>query len=134
MRRRSGKNTPVGAENPFGTCTTLPDGAPSSISRDFEGFYAEGACKSVAAERLVRALVLQMLYSIGCERLQRERLDYNLPFRWSVGLSMDDRIWDHSTFTKNRDRLIQAGVAPVRSGQPKHLPCWRWLHLRRIAC
>jgi hypothetical protein len=56
-------------------------------------------------------LVLQVLYSIRSERLLCEQLDYNPLFRWVVGLSMDDRIWDHSTFTKNRDRLIQAGVA-----------------------
>ena len=52
-----------------------------------------------------------MLYSIRSERLLCEQLDYNLLFRWFVGLSMDDRIWDHSTFTKNRNRLIEAGVA-----------------------
>ncbi len=60
---------------------------------------------------LVRALVLQVLYSIRSERLLVEQLDYNLLFRWFVGLSVDDRIWDHSSFTKNRDRLIEAGVA-----------------------
>ena len=81
------------------------------MSRDFDRVYAEGGPGSVAPERLVRALVLQVLYSIRSERLLCEQLDYNLLFRWFVGLSMDDRIWDHSTFTKNRDRLIEAGVA-----------------------
>ena len=61
--------------------------------------------------RLVRALVLQVLYSIRSERLLVEQLDYNLLFRWFVGLSVDEAVWDHSTFTKNRDRLIEAGVA-----------------------
>ena len=81
------------------------------MRRDFERVYASGGRSSVAPERLVRALVLQVLYSIRSERLLVEQLDYNLLFRWFVGLSMDDAVWDHSTFTKNRDRLIEAGVA-----------------------
>src|SRR6202140_1389020 len=87
----------------------LLDGALSSISRDFDRVYAAGGRESVAPERLVRALVLQVLYSIRSEGLLWEQLNYHLLFRWFVGLSMDDRIWDHSTFTKNRDRLIEAG-------------------------
>src|SRR5579863_9252316 len=87
------------------------DEALASMSRDFDRVYAGGGRDSVAPEKLVRALVLQVLYSIRSERLLCEQLDYNLLFRWFVGLSMDDRIWDHSTFTKNRDRLIEAGVA-----------------------
>ena len=59
----------------------------------------------------MRALVLQVLYSIRSERLLVEQLDYNLLFRWFVGLSVDEAVWDHSSFTKNRDRLIEAGVA-----------------------
>ncbi len=60
----------------------------------------------------MRASTLQILYSIRSERLLCEQLDYNLLFRWFVGLSIDEPIWDHSTFTKNRDRLIEAKVAP----------------------
>jgi len=97
--------------HPLRRVRTLLDEALSSISRDFDRVYAAGGRESVAPERLVRALVLQVLYSIRSERLLCEQLDYNLLFRWFVGLSMDDRIWDHSTFTKNRDRLIEAGVA-----------------------
>ena len=59
----------------------------------------------------MRALVLQVLYSIRSERLLVEQLDYNLLFRWFVGLSVDESVWDHSSFTKNRNRLIEAGVA-----------------------
>lgn len=97
--------------HPLRRVRTLLDEALESMSRDFDRVYAEGGRESVAPERLVRALVLQVLYSIRSERLLCEQLDYNLLFRWFVGVSMDDRIWDHSTFTKNRDRLIEAGVA-----------------------
>jgi len=97
--------------HPLRRVRALLDEALDSMSRDFDRVYAEGGRESVAPERLVRALVLQVLYSIRSERLLCEQLDYNLLFRWFVGLSVDDRIWDHSTFTKNRDRLIEAGVA-----------------------
>jgi transposase len=101
----------VPAQHPLRRVRALLDEALGSMSRDFDRVYAEGGRESVAPERLVRALVLQVLYSIRSERLLCEQLDYNLLFRWFVGLTMDDRIWDHSTFTKNRDRLIEAGVA-----------------------
>jgi transposase len=100
---------PVG--HPLRRVRALLDEALKSMSRDFEQVYASGGRESVAPERLVRALVLQVLYSIRSERLLCEQLDYNLLFRWFVGLSMDEPVWDHSTFTKNRDRLIEAGVA-----------------------
>jgi transposase len=97
--------------HPLRRVRALLDEALKSMSRDFERVYASGGRESVAPERLVRALVLQVLYSIRSERLLCEQLDYNLLFRWFVGLSMDEPVWDHSTFTKNRDRLIEAGVA-----------------------
>jgi transposase len=97
--------------HPLRRVRALLDEALDSMSRDFDRVYAQDGRESVAPERLVRALVLQVLYSIRSERLLCEQLDYNLLFRWFVGLSMDDRIWDHSTFTKNRDRLIEAAVA-----------------------
>jgi transposase len=101
----------VPGNHPLRRVRALLDEALESMSRDFDRVYAEGGRESVAPERLVRALVLQVLYSIRSERLLVEQLDYNLLFRWFVGLSMDERVWDHSTFTKNRDRLIEAGVA-----------------------
>src|ERR1700733_2921477 len=107
-------------EHPLRRIRALLDEALRWISRDFDGVCAAGGRESVAPERLVRALVLQVLYSIRSERLLCEQLNYNLLFRWFVGLSMDDRIWDHSTFTKNRDRLIAAGGArnlPGRIGR-----------------
>ena len=89
----------------------LLDEALQSMHRDFERVYAEGGRASIPPERLVRALTLQILYSIRSERLLCEQLDYNLLFRWFVGLSVDEPVWDHSTFTKNRERLIEAKVA-----------------------
>jgi len=101
----------VPAQHPLRQVRGLLDEALRSMHRDFERVYACGGRSSIAPERLVRALVLQVLYSIRSERLLVEQLDYNLLFRWFVGLSADEPVWDHSSFTKNRDRLIEAGVA-----------------------
>ena len=101
----------VPAAHPLRRVRLLLDEALKSMSRDFDRVYAQEGRESVPPERLVRALVLQVLYSIRSERLLCEQMDYNLLFRWFVGLTLEERIWDHSTFTKNRDRLIEAGVA-----------------------
>lgn len=73
--------------------------------------YADAGRPSIAPEKLLRALLLQISYSIRSERLLCEQLDYNLLFRWFIGLSMDDAVWDHSTFSKNRDRLLELDIA-----------------------
>lgn len=73
--------------------------------------YSQTGRPSIAPERLIRALLLQVLYSIRSERLLVEQLEYNLLFRWFVGLSVDEAVWDHSTFSKNRDRLLEADIA-----------------------
>ena len=101
----------VPANHPLRGVRALLDEALQSMHRDFERVYAEGGRASIPPERLVRALTLQILYSIRSERLLCEQLDYNLLFRWFVGLSVDEPVWDHSTFTKNRERLIEAKVA-----------------------
>lgn len=75
----------------------------------FSGMYesdAKGGRPSIAPEKLIRALLLQVLYSIRSERMLMEQISYNMLFRWFVGLSMDDAVWDHSTLSKNRDRLM----------------------------
>ncbi len=97
--------------HPLRGIKALLDEALAGMSRDFERVYATEGRPSIPPERLVRASTLQILYSIRSERLLCEQLDYNLLFRWFVGLSIDELIWDHSTFTKNRDRLIEAKVA-----------------------
>jgi transposase len=73
--------------------------------------YAEGGRPSIPPEKLLRALLLQCLYSVRSERLLMEQLDYNLLFRWFVGLNMDDPVWDFTVFSKNRERLLEADVA-----------------------
>src|SRR5438552_18999637 len=83
----------------------------------FESVYKEGGGYSVPPEWLLRGLVLQALYGIRSERLLCEQLGYNMLYRWFVGLSMDDAAWDHSTYTKNRDRLIEHEVVRALFGQ-----------------
>jgi transposase len=98
-------------DHPLRDVRALLDDALKSMNRDFERVYAKDGRPSIPPERLVRASTLQVLYSIRSERLLCEQLDYNLLFRWFVGLSIDEPVWDHSSFTKNRDRLIEAKVA-----------------------
>lgn len=101
----------VPAGHPLRGVKALLDEALAAMSRDFDRVYAAEGRPSIPPERLVRASTLQILYSIRSERLLCEQLDYNLLFRWFVGLTVDEPIWDHSTFTKNRERLIEAKVA-----------------------
>lgn len=75
------------------------------FSRMYES-EAKGGRPSIAPEKLIRTLLLQVLYSIRSERMLMEQISYNMLFRWFVGLAMDDAVWDHSTFSKNRDRLM----------------------------
>jgi transposase len=98
-------------QHPLRPIRQMVDAALSELSDEFEAGYAQTGRPSIAPEKLVRALLLQVFYSIRSERLLCEQLDYNLLFRWFVGLSMDDAVWDHSTFSKNRDRLMQAKIA-----------------------
>jgi len=82
-----------------------------SLSDQFDAVYAGEGRPSIAPERLLRALLIQALYSVRSERLLMEQLDYNLLFRWFVGLGIDEPVWDHSTFSKNRDRLLAGDFA-----------------------
>jgi transposase len=85
--------------------------ALETLSGRFAKLYASSGRPSIAPEKLLRALLLQVLYSVRSERLLMEQLDYNLLFRWFVGLGMDDPVWDPTTFTKNRDRLLEGDIA-----------------------
>ena len=82
-----------------------------SLSPQFSRLYAREGRPSIAPEKLLRALVVQMLYSIRSERLLMEDIDYSMLFRWFVGLNLDEEVWDATSFTKNRDRLLEADVA-----------------------
>ena len=88
----------------------MVDDALKAMSRDFARLYADEGRPSIAPERLLRALLLQVLYSIRSERLLVEELDYNLLYRWFVGLSADEPVWERSTFSKNRDRLMAGDI------------------------
>ena len=81
----------------------MVDIALSELSGQFESMYSD---TGIPPEKLLRALLLQILYSIRSERMLCEQLDYNLLFRWFI--AMDDPVWDHSTFSKNRDRLLES--------------------------
>ena len=100
----------VPADHPLRPMLRMVDDALTSLSRRFDRLYSETGRPSIAPEKL-RALLLQMLYSIRSERMLMEQLQYNLLFRWFGGLSMDDPVWDPTTFTKNRDRLLRGDVA-----------------------
>lgn len=101
----------VPEDHPLRPIRKMVDQALGEMSPLFDTMYHETGRRSVAPEKLLRALLLQILYSVRSERLLMEQLDYNLLFRWFVGLSMDDAVWDHSTFSKNRDRLLGSEVA-----------------------
>jgi transposase len=101
----------VPQNHPLRRIRSISDQALRELSGLFDQIYARGGRPSIAPERLLRALLLQVLYTIRSERLLMEQLDYNLLFRWFVGLRMDDGVWDVTVFTKNRDRLVNAEVA-----------------------
>ena len=75
----------------------------SELSTDFDQLYSVGGRPSIPPEQLLRALLLQILYTVRSERQLMEQLDYNILYRWFVGLNMDDPVWDPTTFSKNRD-------------------------------
>lgn len=101
----------VPAGHPLRPIRVIVDEVLEVLSKDFEGLYAKTGRPSIAPEKLLRALLLQAFYSIRSERQLMEQLDYNLLFRWFVGLSADAAIWDVTVFTKNRDRLLEGEVA-----------------------
>ena len=101
----------VRKDHPLRAIRTLVDEVLTQLSPRFDTMYARVGRPSIAPEKLLRAQLLQKLYSIRSERLLMEEIDYNLLFRWFVGLNADDEVWDATTFTKNRDRLLEADVA-----------------------
>jgi transposase len=101
----------VPVEHPLRAIRKMVDVALERLSPQFAALYSRTGRPSVAPEKLLRALLLQVFYSIRSEALLMEQLDYNLLFRWFVGLDMDDVVWDPTTFTKNRDRLLEGDIA-----------------------
>src|SRR5271154_3076694 len=103
--------TRVRKDHPLRTIRVMVDEILAQLSRRFDSMYASAGRPSIPPEKLLRAQLLQMLYSIRSERLLMEEIDYSVLFRWFVGLNLDEEVWDATTFTKNRDRLLEAEVA-----------------------
>src|SRR5918994_4585326 len=101
----------VRTDHPLRPIRRMTDAALDRLSSRFDQLYSTTGRPSIPPEQLLRALLLQMLYSIRSERLLVEELDYSVLYRWFVGLSLDDPIWDATTFTKNRDRLLAGDIA-----------------------
>ena len=101
----------VRADHPLRVIRAIANAALKALSREFDALYSPIGRESIPPERLVRALLLQAFYSIRSERQLVERVDTDLLFRWFVGLGIEDSVWDATTFTKNRDRLLDGEVA-----------------------
>jgi transposase len=101
----------VRKDHPLRPIRRMVDEILKHLSPQFDKMYAKVGRPSIPPEQLLRAQLLQMLYSVRSERLLMEEMDYNILFRWFVGLNLDDPVWDATVFTKNRDRLLEAEVA-----------------------
>jgi transposase len=101
----------VPATHPLRSIRQMTDRVLATLSPQFTKMYAKIGRPSIPPEKLLRALLLQVLYTVRSERLLMEQLEYNLLFRWFVGLELDDPVWDATVFTKNRDRLLAGDVA-----------------------
>ena len=101
----------VRADHPLRPIRTIVNEALAALEGEFAPLYAQVGRPSIPPEKLLRAMLLQAFYSIRSERQVIERLEYDLLFRWFVGLGVDDPAWDHSTFSKNRDRLLDGDIA-----------------------
>ena len=103
----------IPASHPLRAIRTMCDEILAQLSELFEQMYSKLGRPSIPPEKLLRALLLQVLYTVRSERLLMEDLNFNLLYRWFVGLNMDDDVWDPTVFTKNRDRLLSAEVAKM---------------------
>lgn len=100
----------IPADHPLRSIKSVLDEALKRISASLGALYSDRGRESIAPERLIRAQLLQVLYSIRSERQLVEQINYNLLYRWFVGLTIDDKVWDHSSFTTNRDRLLERDI------------------------
>jgi transposase len=101
----------VPPDHPLRPIRAMAETVLQGLSRQFAQLYSHTGRPSIPPEKLLRALLLQVLYTVRSERLLMEQLDYNLLFRWFVGLNLDDPIWDVTVFTKNRERLLEGDIA-----------------------
>jgi transposase len=122
----------VPQDDPLRAVRKLTDQVLRSLSGEFDHLYVATGSRSIAPEYILRAWLLQVFYLIRSERQLVEQLDYNLLFRWFVGLGMDDAVWHHAAFSKNRDRLLRSAVAQqffvselIESRDEKKLLCFQ---------
>src|SRR5262250_3331694 len=101
----------VPQDHPLRAIRKLVDEVLRAMAKEFDGLYANTGRPSVPPERLFRAVLLQIFYTVRSERLLMEQMNYNLLFRWFVGLEIDEPVWNHAVFSKNRDRLLNQEVA-----------------------
>jgi len=101
----------VPKDHPLRPIRAMADAALEHLGPSFDAIYASSGRPSIAPEKLLRALLLQVLYTVRSERMLMEQLDYNFLFRWFVGLNIDDPVWDVTVFTKHRERLLKGAVA-----------------------
>src|SRR5450830_1311514 len=101
----------VPLDHPLRPIREMVDKALKELSPLFESLYSRFGRPSIAPEKLLRALLIQVLYTVRSERMLMEQLNYNLLFRWFVGMEMDEEVWDHAVFSKNRDRLLNHVIA-----------------------
>ena len=101
----------VRRDHPLRAIRQMANAALGDLSGEFAVLYSGTGRPSIAPEMLLRAMLLQAFYSVRSERQLMERLEFDLLFRWLVGLGVDDAVWDHSTFSKNRDRLLEGDIA-----------------------
>ena len=101
----------VPSDHPLRAVRQMSDAILTQLSQLFANMYSPIGRRSIPPEKLLRALLLQVLYTVRSERMLMEQLEYNLLFRWFVGLNMDEAVWDVTVFTKNRERLLKADIA-----------------------
>ena len=117
----------VRKDHPLRAIRAMADQALKNMTNRFDAMYAQTGRPSIPPEKLLRAQLIQMLYSVRSERLLMEEIDYSLLFRWFVGMNLDEAVWDVTVFTKNRDRLLDGDVAReflcevVSQARDKHL-------------
>ena len=101
----------VRQDHPLRTIRQIANAALSDLSRGVLRLYTDFGRPGIAPEKLLRAMLLQAFYGVRSERQLMERMEFDLLFRWFVGLGIDDPVWDHSVFSKNRDRLLEGEIA-----------------------
>ena len=111
MKKRLSPEQRVPADHPLRRIRPMVEVALKALSPSFDEMYSAFGRPSIAPEKLLKALLLQVLYTVRSERLLMEQLGYNLLFRWFVGLNMDEAVWVATVFSKNRDRLLEGDIA-----------------------